>query len=170
MAISGQLHSSAVLPSGKSPLCTLDRLSGQQCQSRHSGKCRQVIQAKFKCCDSSKFPEMSLAIIICKSVWLQTECPETLGLQHYCIVVVTSESNQCLRRFHAQIINIFFSQGGDRNIPSNLIRELRCWILQSTMMDIKVKVKFPLYRPWRPLGLWEVEAPTFSRQSAHRWR
>jgi hypothetical protein len=29
---------------------------------------------------------------------------------------------------------------------------------------------FPLYRPWRPLGLWEVEAPTFSRQSAHRWR
>jgi hypothetical protein len=27
-----------------------------------------------------------------------------------------------------------------------------------------------LYRPWRPLVLWEVEAPTFSRQSAHRWR
>jgi hypothetical protein len=25
-------------------------------------------------------------------------------------------------------------------------------------------------RPWRPIGLWDVEAPTFSRQSAHRWR
>jgi hypothetical protein len=25
-----------------------------------------------------------------------------------------------------------------------------------------VKVKFSLYRPWRPFGLWEVEAPTFS--------
>jgi hypothetical protein len=28
--------------------------------------------------------------------------------------------------------------------------------------QIKVKVKVPLYRPWRPLGLREVEAPTFS--------
>jgi hypothetical protein len=26
----------------------------------------------------------------------------------------------------------------------------------------KVKVKLSLYRPWRPLGLREVEAPTFS--------
>jgi hypothetical protein len=25
-------------------------------------------------------------------------------------------------------------------------------------------------RPWRPVGLWDVEASTFSRQSAHRWR
>jgi hypothetical protein len=25
-------------------------------------------------------------------------------------------------------------------------------------------------QPWRPLGLWDVEAPTFSRQLAHRWR
>jgi hypothetical protein len=24
------------------------------------------------------------------------------------------------------------------------------------------QVKLSLYRPWRPLGLWEVEAPTFS--------
>jgi hypothetical protein len=26
----------------------------------------------------------------------------------------------------------------------------------------KLKVKLSLYRPWRPLGLREVEAPTFS--------
>jgi hypothetical protein len=25
-------------------------------------------------------------------------------------------------------------------------------------------------RPWRPIGLWDVESPTLSRQSAHRWR
>jgi hypothetical protein len=25
-------------------------------------------------------------------------------------------------------------------------------------------------RPWRPIGLWDIKAPTFSRQSAHRWR
>jgi hypothetical protein len=30
------------------------------------------------------------------------------------------------------------------------------------------KVKFSLYRPWRPLVLREAEVPTFSRHSAHR--
>jgi hypothetical protein len=31
------------------------------------------------------------------------------------------------------------------------------------ILDVcKVKVKLSLYRPWRPLGLREVEAPTFS--------
>jgi hypothetical protein len=29
---------------------------------------------------------------------------------------------------------------------------------------------YPCSRPWRPIGLWDVEAPTFSIQSAHRWR
>jgi hypothetical protein len=29
---------------------------------------------------------------------------------------------------------------------------------------------YPCNRPWRPIGLWDVEAPTFFRQSAHRWR
>jgi hypothetical protein len=28
----------------------------------------------------------------------------------------------------------------------------------------------PFKRPWRPIGLWHVEAPTFSIQSAHRRR
>jgi hypothetical protein len=32
------------------------------------------------------------------------------------------------------------------------------------------KVKLFLYRPWSPLGLREVEASTFFRHSAHRWR
>jgi hypothetical protein len=35
----------------------------------------------------------------------------------------------------------------------------------------KVKGKsYPCNRPWRPIGLRDVEASTFSRQSAHRWR
>jgi hypothetical protein len=29
---------------------------------------------------------------------------------------------------------------------------------------------YPCNRPCRPIGLGDVEAPTFSRQSAHRWR
>jgi hypothetical protein len=28
----------------------------------------------------------------------------------------------------------------------------------------------PYNRLWRPIALWDVEAPIFSRQSAHRWR
>jgi hypothetical protein len=28
----------------------------------------------------------------------------------------------------------------------------------------------PCNRPWRPMGLWDVEAPIFSRHSARRWR
>jgi hypothetical protein len=37
--------------------------------------------------------------------------------------------------------------------------------------SVMVKGKaYPCNRPWRPIGLWDVEAPTFSRQSAHRWR
>jgi hypothetical protein len=29
---------------------------------------------------------------------------------------------------------------------------------------------YPCTRPWRPIGLWDVEGHTVSRQSAHRWR
>jgi hypothetical protein len=29
---------------------------------------------------------------------------------------------------------------------------------------------YPRNRPWRPIGLWDVEDPTLCRQSAHRWR
>jgi hypothetical protein len=28
----------------------------------------------------------------------------------------------------------------------------------------------PCNRPWRPICLWDVEAPKFSRKSAHRWQ
>jgi hypothetical protein len=31
----------------------------------------------------------------------------------------------------------------------------------------KGKERYPCNRPWRPTGLWDVKAPTFSRQSAH---
>jgi hypothetical protein len=32
------------------------------------------------------------------------------------------------------------------------------------------KVIYSCDRPWRPIGLWDVEVPIFFRQSAHRWR
>jgi hypothetical protein len=30
--------------------------------------------------------------------------------------------------------------------------------------------RYPYYRPWKPLGLREVEAPTIFRQTANRWQ
>jgi hypothetical protein len=32
------------------------------------------------------------------------------------------------------------------------------------------KKRYPCYRPWRPIGLREVKAPTLLRQTANRWR
>jgi hypothetical protein len=29
--------------------------------------------------------------------------------------------------------------------------------------------RYACNRPWRPIGLWDIEAPTFSTQSAHRY-
>jgi hypothetical protein len=45
-----------------------------------------------------------------------------------------------------------------------------CGSLQTTALAVKGNVNLSPYRPWRPLGLWEVEARTFSRHLAHRWR
>jgi hypothetical protein len=30
-------------------------------------------------------------------------------------------------------------------------------------------INYPHYRPWRPVGLYDIKDPTLSRQSAHRW-
>jgi hypothetical protein len=35
---------------------------------------------------------------------------------------------------------------------------------------IRQRYSYPFNVPWRPIGLWDVKDPTFSRQSAHRWR
>jgi hypothetical protein len=32
------------------------------------------------------------------------------------------------------------------------------------------KLSYSCNRPWRPIGFWDVEAPTFSRHLVHRWR
>jgi hypothetical protein len=34
----------------------------------------------------------------------------------------------------------------------------------------EVRYSYSCNRPWRPIGLRDVEAPTFSRESAHWWR
>jgi hypothetical protein len=47
------------------------------------------------------------------------------------------------------------------------------WALFRCNMHVKnEKVNYPCNRSWKTIGLWEIETPTFSRQSAHRcgWR
>jgi hypothetical protein len=34
----------------------------------------------------------------------------------------------------------------------------------------RYKQSYPSNRLWRPIGLWDVEAPTFFRQSSDKWR
>jgi hypothetical protein len=34
----------------------------------------------------------------------------------------------------------------------------------------KISINYSCNGLWRPIGLWVVEAPTFSRKSAHRWQ
>jgi hypothetical protein len=48
------------------------------------------------------------------------------------------------------------------NLKSYVNSTLRQIVLGVCWRGCKKKVKLSLYRPWRPLGLWEVEAPTFS--------
>jgi hypothetical protein len=43
------------------------------------------------------------------------------------------------------------------------------WI-DSQAQKLRGCESYPCNKPWRPIGLWDVEAPTFPRQSAKRWR
>jgi hypothetical protein len=47
--------------------------------------------------------------------------------------------------------------------------DIKTFCILPTQCVVK-RWRYPRNRPWRPIGLWDVEAPTFSRQSAHRWR
>jgi hypothetical protein len=42
-------------------------------------------------------------------------------------------------------------------------------ICNKSVYVISVKRSYPCNRPWRPIGMWDVEDSTLSRQSADRW-
>jgi hypothetical protein len=42
--------------------------------------------------------------------------------------------------------------------------------LRTKATEFSLVLKVPCNRPWMPIGFCDVEAPTFSTQSAHRWR
>jgi hypothetical protein len=51
--------------------------------------------------------------------------------------------------------------------PSNNSQELRSARRYNVTWRM-VNQSYPRNRPWRPMGLWDVQDPTLSRQSAHR--
>jgi hypothetical protein len=59
-----------------------------------------------------------------------------------------------------------------RYIPEAELFNVSCVSTPQTLLlnVVKKRVKLSCNRPWRPIGLWDVEASTFSRQSACRWR
>jgi hypothetical protein len=61
-----------------------------------------------------------------------------------------------------EILELFHSVGIRNNFRSSGRNQL-------LHLFIKRMIKVSLNRPWRPVGLSDVEAPTFCRQSAHRW-
>jgi hypothetical protein len=62
-----------------------------------------------------------------------------------------------------------FWQRLDKHVPEKQTTKQRL-LPGCSAVQALVKVKLSLYRPWRPIVLREVEAPTFPKQSAHRWR
>jgi hypothetical protein len=81
-------------------------------------------------------------------------------LSEYTTVSFDNASWSCLWNFRINSIHSRFK----RSMCDYLISEV---IILSTG---KKRQNYPCNRPWRPIGLWDFEAPTFSRQSVHRWR
>jgi hypothetical protein len=94
--------------------------------------------------------------------------PAFYGIQRFCrvhkspsLVSILSYINSVLTSHPISQRSILTSSSHQRlSLPSGLFPPAFC-LLQSYGKGI-CKVKLSLYRPWRPLGLWEVEAPTFS--------
>jgi hypothetical protein len=63
-------------------------------------------------------------------------------------------------------VSYFWSWNDDMHRVHN------AWKIRTLYMYVCIYVKrssCPCNRPWKPIGLWEVEVPTFSRQSAEGW-
>jgi hypothetical protein len=83
-------------------------------------------------------------------VWLWL----VLVTSHNSAVSVTSKPTAPLR-----YLSFWFTSSGEEP-PSTNYKTKLC----------EVKLSYPCNRTWRPIRLRDVEDPTYSRQSAHRWR
>jgi hypothetical protein len=89
----------------------------------------------------------------------------------YCCVFSKLCSSPSLRKGNTHVCNELWADlhsisesGVLRRTKSNY----NLTMMSSPVLYINCK-RYPCYRPWRPLGLREVEAPTRLRQIANRW-
>jgi hypothetical protein len=51
-----------------------------------------------------------------------------------------------------------------------VLYSMRALLPENYLLKNVKRESYPCNKPWRPIGLWDVETPTFPRQSDHRWR
>jgi hypothetical protein len=78
-----------------------------------------------------------------------------------CMRSWTSPMIQCSKMSHRNKCEVF---GGDSHDLNETLRLKWEYIFYILLFQI------PCNRSWGHIGLWDVVAPTFYRQSAHRWR
>jgi hypothetical protein len=54
------------------------------------------------------------------------------------------------------------------SVPRGLLDTMALRVIELCILFFDIW--YPFNRPWRPMWLWNVQAPIFSIQSAHRWR
>jgi hypothetical protein len=102
---------------------------------------------------------------------------DTVAVTGYLLWII-SRTNQHLAKSSAQCRPIIhkIKEGGlksskyflqtwcewKREPSLNQVGKLSTWTEMLTVIFINHKKSYPCNRPWRPIGLWDVEAPTFS--------
>jgi hypothetical protein len=86
---------------------------------------------------------------------MQVDIPDYLPHSRYILCTSGSKGNDVFLKFNTKLAK----------------STVKWYILFSRLIFLSLWVKsYPCNRPWRPKMLWDVEAPVFSRQSAHTWR
>jgi hypothetical protein len=161
--MSGEFHAPAALCTGKSPRYPLDRrLCGPQSRSGRYG-----VERNSCICQESNPSRPARSLSLYRLSYSGSSVSTSSHLLEW----------QSQKSFKSDVkwFGELFSQR--RPVSGNVSSSLHLSHMPGITsadgergFNLIKRWSFPLYRPWRPLGLWEVEAPTFSRQSAHRWR
>jgi hypothetical protein len=132
--------------------------------------------------------QIEVSVPFCGEKATSRKCTQTVWAPEQRLHVVMKVQSLLLAYAESRILKHFFAlfQPGtklrsavwDRKLSKQLIKRPRIsavkqWITVPVQTDapanlslwngvVTIKVKFSPYKPWRPLGLREVEAPTFS--------
>jgi hypothetical protein len=90
-----------------------------------------------------------------------------------CLICTTCPARLIVILFSCN--NIWWGEANYEEINTALILNLysKCLCLEvlfCSAVTCFCKWSYSCKKLWRPMGLWDFEAPTFSRQSVHRWR